>query len=1015
MTKRLFAIILCGLFLIILTIRFISVSIDHNLELPQARQGMLDLRQWNFREHGIIELSGEWEYYHQQFYSDIPTSASDRNSFIVNIPGKWNFHQMDNEPPTPSSYGTFHLKVLVSDPESIYGIKITDIRPAHTLYVNGRLMTEGKIPAPNIPYQAFFQSEDSVIDLYIEVSGQNHHSVSGIMQSLKFGLQHQISEYSEDLVRESLILFTVYLVIGSGFIIMYLFCRKYNEVFSTGLYLIFIALCIGLTGEKQIYQMIPGLDYGVGVRLHALSSAGIIYAYLTLVKSICGQWIFPWFIRSCLVFVGTQALVCLFAPVYILSELEIPIAYFFIIINIGAVIAIFRHVTVKYSRYLLINSFGIIYQTVDYLYYLHGRIGFDQVSTLGQLASFLAVLILISKLALVYFIKAERLSEQFIQINRIKDEFLANTSHELWTPLHGIINIAQSLIDDPTGSLNDKQNYNLRLIISVGRRMAHLLNDILDLSKLDTGNIRLKIQTVHMHSIVSSTLEVMQYLVGSKDIKIYNHVADQLPPVFADEHRLMQILINLIHNAIKFTPAGEISIRAELRHQWLEIQVSDSGIGIPEQQQRNIFDGFVQGQQSDDSSNGVGLGLSICKKLVELHGGEIWVKSAEEQGTTFFFTLPISNEYIVPGINKETARQLASTMESKVDKLFQEMCLPQKENQSAEGRHHILVVEDNPVNVHIIRQLLSQEQHKISVLTTGEAVIAELQQKPDWDLVILDAMLPQVSGYEVCRILRKKFPLFELPVLMLTARSQPGDLVAGFQAGANDYVIKPVDGNDLRARVQTLLRMKTSVNEHIRMETALLQAQIRPHFLYNTLNTIASLINVDPKQARELIVEFGHYLRASFDSHNLDHFVSIHTELSLIESYLFIEKSRFGSRLNFKLEIEDGLHFRIPPLTLQPLVENAVRHGIMKRIDGGFIHIRIVSDKDFIMITIADNGVGMTEDKVSAILEGRTGSGIGLLNTNRRLRHYYGDVMTIKSAPQQGTMITIRMQGGVEQ
>lgn len=1014
MTRRLTNIILCTLFLTTLTIRFISVSLDHTKEYPKAQQGTLDLREWNFREQGLVDLSGEWEFYDHQLYSDIISSASDSSSLIVNIPRNWNFLQTDHEQSTPSDYGTFHLKVLIQDPHPLYGIKISDIRSAHTLYVNGRRMTEGNSPAPNIPYDAYFQSEDSVIDLFIAVSRQEGQS-GGFLQSLKFGLQHQISEYREDLVRKNLILSTIYLVIGSSFIFVYLFCRKYEEVLSIGLYLLLFAVFMATSGEKLIYRMIPGLDYGLGVRIQALSFIGMIYAFLRLVSSVCGQLIYRWFTRTCLVLIVIQIFICLFAPVYILSELEIPIVYFFIIINIGAVIALLNHVTMKHSHYLLINCFGIIYQAVDFLYYLHGRIGVDQVTILGQLVSFLAMLILISKLAFVYFIKAEKLSEQFMQINQIKDEFLANTSHELRTPLHGIINIAQSLIDDQSGSLNDEHKYNLGLIISVGRRMAHLLNDILDLSKLETGNIRLKIQTVHLHSLVSSALEVMQYLVGAKDIKIYHRVADHLPPVFADEHRLMQILINLIHNAIKFTPAGEISIRAELRQQWLEIQVSDSGIGIPEQQQRNIFDGFVQGQQLNDHTNGAGLGLSICKKLVELHGGEIGVESVEGQGTTFYFTLPISNESIAPGIDQETARQLASTVESKSVQLFPEMSYQKKENDPGEGKHHILVVEDNPINVHIILQLLSEEKHKISVLTTGEAVIAELQRRPDWDLVILDAMLPQMSGYEVCRRLRKQFPLFELPVLMLTARSQPGDLVAGFQAGANDYVIKPVDGNDLRARVQTLLRMKSAVIEHIRMETALLQAQIRPHFLYNTLNTIASLISVDPKQARELIVEFGHYLRASFNSHNLDHFVSIKTELSLIESYLFIEQARFGSRLNFKLEIQDGLHFRIPPLTLQPLVENAVRHGIMKRIDGGSISIRIVRDKDQIVITIADNGVGMTEDRIAAILEGRTGSGIGLRNTNRRLRHYYGDVMTIKSAPQQGTIITIRMQGGVDQ
>ncbi len=278
----------------------------------------------------------------------------------------------------------------------------------------------------------------------------------------------------------------------------------------------------------------------------------------------------------------------------------------------------------------------------------------------------------------------------------------------------------------------------------------------------------------------------------------------------------------------------------------------------------------------------------------------------------------------------------------------------------------------------------------------------------EWDLIISDVMMPQMSGYELTRRIRQRFTIAELPILLLTARSQSQDIENGFLAGANDYVVKPVDALEIRSRVRALTEVKQSTHERLRMEAAWLQAQIQPHFFFNTLNAILALSEIDMKRMRNLLEAFSDYLRESFKFQNLDELVSIEEELSLVRSYLFIEKERFGDRLQVTWDIEENIQLLIPALTIQPIVENAVRHGITKQVQGGNIRIRVLDYVNYVEISVTDDGVGMDEVMVQRLLVRQTAnkSGVGLLNTNLRLKQHYGEGLQINSKLEVGTTIS---------
>ena len=228
-----------------------------------------------------------------------------------------------------------------------------------------------------------------------------------------------------------------------------------------------------------------------------------------------------------------------------------------------------------------------------------------------------------------------------LRADALKDEFLANTSHELRTPLSGIIGIGQSMLDGATGPLTDEQRRNLDMVVASGRRLANLVNDLLDFSKLRHETIELRRGPTDLHSLVDLVLAVSRTLVGKRPLRLFNRTDPAGPLVEVDEDRIQQVLFNLVGNAIKFTPAGTVEVLAEVQNDWLDVTVADTGIGIAPERLDEIFEMFSQGDGSmEREQGGTGLGLAIAKQLVELHGGTLRVESEVGVGSRFTARLP---------------------------------------------------------------------------------------------------------------------------------------------------------------------------------------------------------------------------------------------------------------------------------------------------------------------------------------------------------------------------------------
>lgn len=391
------------------------------------------------------------------------------------------------------------------------------------------------------------------------------------------------------------------------------------------------------------------------------------------------------------------------------------------------------------------------------------------------------------------------------RMDKLKDEFLANTSHELRTPLNGIIGIAESLIDGAVGPLTQPQTYNLSMIVSSGRRLSNLVNDVLDFSKLKHKNIDLRCKPVGLHEVTALVIALAKPMATAKNIVLKNTIPLNLPAADADEDRLQQILYNLVGNAIKFTDSGCVEVSAFLKEGFLEISVVDTGIGIPAEKFEQIFESFEQVDGTVARAyGGTGLGLTITRQLVELHGGKIWLESALGQGSRFSFTLPSSRfemkntkrTHVVKGVQssqpEQNQRLPATELHSPVAQLAQT-------NQA----YCILLVDDEPVNLQVLVNHLSTQGYHLLQAPNGVEALKILEQGVRPDLILLDVMMPKLSGFDVCRTVRVTHTCADLPIILLTAKNQTADLVEGFASGANDFLSKPIAKEELLARVRS--------------------------------------------------------------------------------------------------------------------------------------------------------------------------------------------------------------------
>lgn len=412
------------------------------------------------------------------------------------------------------------------------------------------------------------------------------------------------------------------------------------------------------------------------------------------------------------------------------------------------------------------------------------------------------------------------------QADNVKEEFIANVSHELRTPLTGIIGLAEIMLADRSSDLNASQRETLTLMKVSAQRLSSLVNDVIDFSAIKNGHLALNKRDVDLKQVCELVARMTRPLVGDKPIKLIESYPSGRIIVEGDEDRLQQVLFNLVANAVKFTPHGSVTIAVEVLEIDVRVSVRDTGMGISAAEQRNIFKRFYQ-IDSDEArqAGGTGLGLSISQRLLELHDSEIVLRSTPGEGSLFYFDLPLKktlpeNKKIDKSSGTETRADNSELIASKPVGLAAALQatglnVERRSNQGPlsdnadtvatddsgheQSQGKILVVDDEYLNLRIVETHLAERYQLTTALSGAEALEKLSNDKPD--LIILDLMMPVMTGYQFCQIVRKRYDSDELPIVILTAKNRVEDLVKGLSLGANDYITKPFSKEELRIRI----------------------------------------------------------------------------------------------------------------------------------------------------------------------------------------------------------------------
>jgi signal transduction histidine kinase/CheY-like chemotaxis protein len=372
---------------------------------------------------------------------------------------------------------------------------------------------------------------------------------------------------------------------------------------------------------------------------------------------------------------------------------------------------------------------------------------------------------------------AERLRE----VDKLKTQFLANMSHELRTPLNSIIGFSRVILKGIDGPLTELQQTDLSAIYNSGQHLLGLINDILDLSKIEAGKMELNFDEVDLKPIIKGVMSTAIGLVKDKSIELEQQMPEDLPIIWADSNRVRQVLLNLVSNATKFTERGKITLKVDYDAEWITISVTDTGIGIPQDKLESIFEEFTQVDGSSTRSvGGTGLGLPITRHFVEMHGGTITAQSELGVGSTFTIKLPIHAP--VEGQDRQDGDKSAG------------------QDSTPLQRRVVMAVDDDPGVINLYRRYLEGEGYQVIGVSNSEEVLDKAIELQPF-AITLDVLMPNKDGWQVLRELKQNPKTQHIPIIICSIVSDKG---LGFSLGAADYLVKPIMEDELLAALARL-------------------------------------------------------------------------------------------------------------------------------------------------------------------------------------------------------------------
>ncbi|OGG93021.1 MAG: hypothetical protein A2527_13875 [Candidatus Lambdaproteobacteria bacterium RIFOXYD2_FULL_50_16] len=780
--------------------------------LPLAQEGRLDLRGLESLFEAPIPLKGDWKFYWGQAVTPETLDQSSPTG-PIRVPSLWWDAAKVYSQVKIWGVASYHLFILLppETPELVLSIPI--LQSASKVFVNGQLAwARGQVgdsyetSKPSwMPSQIDLPKGLSHIDLLVQVSNFNHVR-GGMTMPFVLGARAEMAKRKSYRLLSETLIFTCLLLTGLYNLALCLYRRNDHLALYFSLTCISLSARLLVTGEMLTLDWFPD-HYELLIKARNFPDyLALIFFCLYTHASFPNEFssratrIFVWGLGFGCVSILLNARWLTFVMVG--AEVLIGIAAVW---GIGvAILALYRGREGAKAYALGFALFGPT--AINDVLHANGVIHTQYLAPYGMAIFFVTQALGISYRFSTAFVAVQALSEELNkknqdleELNLLKDQFLANTSHELKSPLQGIIGIIESFPPEEFANLTQKGRDGLRLVGYSARRLANLVNDLLDIAQIRDKRLVLHLEPTDLKVASEWVCQLCEPSLKKGKAQLQNQIPEDFPWVNADPQRLQQIFYNLIDNAIKFTPSGLISISAFQEGTRARIEVSDQGMGMDQRLLAKVLEPFVQGEGSMERAHqGSGLGLSISENLIRLQGGSIEIKSSPGLGTKVIFYLDLAV--------KNQSSQLADKPTSAYEP---QLSLEPVETsaQDLKSGPYILIVDDEPASALAQQNLLEQKGYQVQVAYSGKEGLELIKHRLP-ELILADLMMPRMSGLQFCQLVRERWDASDLPVLILTAQVNPSVQLDSFDQGANDYVAKPYDPKELIARIENQLKLK---------------------------------------------------------------------------------------------------------------------------------------------------------------------------------------------------------------
>ncbi|MFD0589710.1 histidine kinase [Paenibacillus sp. GCM10027627] len=945
---------------------------DTSAVKTKAIDGVLDLRELS--DAPFVSLAGDWKFTAESLLS--PNVLSNKAD-LVQVPGPW---------PTNVQWGTYQLTVYLPDHWSDIGLRVRNIWSAHTIYVDGLKVSEkGKVATskeetiPDNPtYEVYFEPGDSQLLITVHVSNFNN-ARGGIVLPIDLGDAELMKEdVNRDLALEWTAVLSL-LLISVFHLTIYLLRTKDEAFLYSGLHFLMLSFVIMFRSERLFLHEFPSFPFDAFFRLQ---DTGTFVAGILLIAFIAK--IIPAILKR-------KTLFLLLLPIFIYTFLNAVLPartvsvlqyQFFFYINALFLVMIIRliYLTVKNKIGIHKNEAIMLVSMLVCLamltissswdsWFFSGRNSMGRIGLIGIIITMNAFL----GIRLMNRAEdSERLTARLQKANDAKDDFLKVVTQDLQKPLHDTVHLIKSISHE-----NDwrKQGEQLYLAEQLTGSMVYLLRDLHHFTRIRFDDYAVQLKSTNLRMVMQHVIQLMQFSFTKKKIEINERITKQLY-VWADEQGLTQVLIRIMTEIAHDTAEDSLMIEA--------VQVED-GVLL----QLTTTRQFTTAPKDRQA-------LMMTEELIQQMNGSMTYELLES-GIRFTLKLAFSElkEPVTVSIYENNIRSSA---------LFTE----------EQQLRTLLIVDDDVMHAEVMRGMLS-DNYKIRIAYTAqEALDYYSRHANEIATIVMDDIIPgSTDSFELLQQIRIQAPLMELPIIMMTSSEYPSHIEAIFASGANDYLVKPFSKETLMARLNAAEQTKQSMQKAIEYEMAFLQTQIKPHFLYNALSNIIAFCYTDGERAAYLLTMLSSFLRYIFETSRDGQYSTLQKELEIIEAYVEVEKARFGERLTFDYDIDPLIASQdvlIPSLLLQPLVENAIRHGLFDKEGSGHVQVSIGSRKSFLNIQVTDDGVGMTAAECAQLMEGAAASGgIGFTNVRRRVNDLSQGRLELSSLPGKGTTVQLKI------